>query len=69
MTNRPDLEAFLMLDKQYDSNIDIIGSAIYEEVCLNVDIDKVNLTEDDVIKLLRCGIRYNSDYGCLSMFV
>lgn len=68
-TNRPDMEAFLMLDKQYNSNIGIIGSAIYEEVCLNVDIDKIDLTEDDVIKLLRCGIRFNSDYDCLSMFV
>ena len=69
ITNRPDLEALLMLGKQYDGDVDILGGVNYEEVFLNVDINKVDLTEGDVIKLLRCGVRYNSDNECLSMFV
>ena len=69
ITNRPDLEALLMLDKQYDSNVGILGGVNYEEVFLNVDLNKIDLTEDDVIKLLRCGVRYDSDSESLSMFV
>lgn len=69
-SNRPDLHAFIMLDRlspipKYPSE-DLISNSEHDEYYLSVSQEVIaNLTKDQVIELLRCGIYYNSEFNCL----
>ena len=68
---RPDLCAFLLLDKLLpEPGKSIIGAVEHDEVYFNVDGDKLEevASDDDILTLVRCGVRYDEYYG-LSMFV
>jgi len=65
---RPDLCAFLYLDRKQPGNRDMIGSASHDEIWLDYDYDKTPLTQEDVTYLHRCGVRYDSDNASLCMF-
>ena len=69
-SKRPDLCAFLLLDALVPATRDLIDWAGYDEISLDVDLDKLKqvATEEDILFLVRCGIRYD-DEGCLKMFV
>lgn len=68
-TNRPDLQAFLILDSIIPSDCDIISASEHDEFFLNIGLEVLaaKATEEQIIDLIRCGVRY-SEYDCLSMF-
>jgi len=69
-TNRPDLQAFLILDSIVSSDCSIISAAEHDEFFLDIDLEALaaKATEEQIIDLIRCGVRY-SEYDCLGMFV
>jgi hypothetical protein len=69
---RPDVCAFLLLDRLCpDEGRDLVTAAERDIIYLGIDAEKLAevATEDDVLMLSRCGVRYSSGYDCLSMFV
>jgi len=72
LSQRRDLCAFMYLDKLIpDQNGKIISCAEHDEIYLEVDISELAkvATEEDVLFLLRCGVRYDSELESLCMFV
>lgn len=69
-SRRPDLHAFLLLDELFPGNNDIVTCAEHDEIWLAVTEDEIEtLTEEQVIELMRCGVRYCIDTDSLAMFV
>jgi hypothetical protein len=69
LSRRPDINAFLLLDRLVPGKLDIICHSEHDEITLDIDVDELNKvgTEEDALDLIRCGVRY--DGGCLRMFV
>lgn len=68
---RPDLHAFILLDSLVPGDDDIVSCAEHDEIFLEVnpsDLAKV-ATEEQLIELMRCGVRYDSSGLGLAMFV
>jgi len=68
-TLRPDLCAMLKLHELVLGGCNIISHSEHDEIFFGVsieDLEKV-ATEDDIIYLARCGVRY-TDSDCLGMF-
>jgi len=63
--SRPDLCAFLYLDRKQPGNRDIIGAASHDEIWISYDYDKTPLTQEDVTYLHRCGVRFSDDSLCM----
>lgn len=69
-SKRPDLHAFLLLDELFPGDDDIVGSASHDEIWLNVDGEQLDtLTDEQILELSRCGVRYDSECDSLCMFV
>ena len=71
-SQRPDLCAFILLDKLLpNAALDMISAAEHDEIFLEVDCDKLAevATEEDILMLTRCGVRYDDDLDGLAMFV
>jgi hypothetical protein len=70
-SNRPDLHAFLLLDELVPGVCDIVSSAEHDEICLEISLEELAeaATEEQIIELIRCGVRYSTDYDCLALFV
>lgn len=67
LSKRPDLHAFIMLDKIQESKSDIVSSACHDEIYLSFDeFNKLN--ESNIRDLRRCGVSYDSECDCLTMF-
>lgn len=66
---RPDIHAFILLDKLVPGDRDMVCAAEHDEIYLDVDTDALALvaTEDDILQLVRCGVRLDDD--SLAMFV
>jgi len=72
MSNRPDLHAFLLLDKLFPEkeDNDIIESASQDEIWLSISGEQIDtLTEEQIIELVRCGFSYDSEVDSLHSFV
>jgi len=80
VTNRADINAFILLDKFVPGATDMVCSAGHDEIWLDVSPDDLQaglnaagLSEQDkenvVITLARCGVRYDSETDSLAMFV
>ena len=70
--SRPDICAFLLLDKLLPNDgRDIVSAASHDEIWLDVDCDKLAevATDDDILMLVRCGVMFDSSTDSLSMFV
>ena len=68
----PDVNAFILLDKLFPSKInnDLISSAEHDIIYLNIsELDIDTLTDKQILELVRCGIGYDEEYGCLYKFV
>jgi hypothetical protein len=67
---RPDLNAFLLLDKLVPGSSDMVDAAEHDEIFLQPSLADLATTagEEDIIELIRCGVRL-SEFGCLAMFV
>jgi len=71
-SRRPDLCAFLRLEQLLPGRDgDIVSCAEHDEIGLDVDVEALAavISEDDVVFLRRCGVRYNHSDECLVMFV
>ncbi len=70
---RPDICAFLLLDKLCPDKEgqDMVSAAEHDEIWLDVDCEKLAViaTEEDILTLTRCGVRYDSETESLAMFV
>ena len=69
--SRPDICAFLLLDKLLPNDgIDIVSAATHDEFFLDADCEKLAevATEDDILMLTRCGVHYDSETDSLAMF-
>ena len=67
-----DLSAFMMIHKfMINKEADIITSAEHDEIYLSSldDLDFAKIIEEDIVYLIRCGVRYDEEYDCLAMFV
>ena len=62
-SRRPDLCAFLLLDKLLPGTRDIVSCAEHDQIYLGIDIDELArvASKDDIIYLLRCGVLYDDD--------
>ena len=75
LSNRKDLTAFLILDKYLTKlnhqHNNIISATGHDEFYLDVEIEELAeiITEEDILDLVRCGIRYDRSYDCLCKFV
>lgn len=71
-SNRPDLHAFLLLDQLVpsDGREDIIGAAEHDEFFLSVSPEELAAvaTEEQIVELIRCGLRYDTHYDSLAFF-
>lgn len=69
---RPDLCAFLLLDKLApEPGREMISAASHDEIFLDTNCDKLAevATEADIVTLIRCGVRYHGQFDSLAMFV
>lgn len=70
LSNRSDLHAFIVLDKLVPGTCDIVSGAGHDQIWIDVTPDQLAAvaTEEQVIDLIRCGLRYNGDEDALVMF-
>lgn len=70
LSKRPDLHAFLLMDKLVPGNGDIISAAEHDEFYIDIDPEELaeNITEEQIIELVACGVGYTSEYDCFYMF-
>lgn len=70
MSGRSDLHAFLLLDGLFHGTNDMISATAHDEIYLEIKSDQIEkLTDDQILELVRCGIRHDSEYDCLAMSV
>lgn len=69
--SRPDICAFLILDEICNGETDIISGATYDEIWLSIDVEELSnkITDDQIINLVRCGVRVDEYNNSLAMFV
>lgn len=72
-SNCPDVHAFILLDKLVPTECHktIISASKNGIIYIAIDIQKMQevISESQVIDLIRCGVMYDSDFDCLSMFI
>ena len=67
---RPDLCAFLMLDRYLPGTWDMISAAEHDEIFLDVRVDALRGVDASVLRdLHRCGVRHDTSIDALCMFV
>lgn len=71
LANRPDIHAFLLLDKLVPGDSDMVSAAEHDKIWLNVQVEELAkvATEEQIIELIRCGVRLDSSTDSLAMFV
>ena len=71
LTERPDLRAFLLLDRLVRGSFDIVAGAEHDEIFIDVTPEAVaeGASSEDILNLVRCGVRYDSDTDGFAMFV
>jgi hypothetical protein len=67
---RPDIHAFILLSELFPNyDRDIISAAGHDEIWLDISSEEINkLTDENILDLVRCGVRYDSHHDSLSMF-
>lgn len=70
-SSRPDIHVFILLNEFAPKDYDMISAAEHDEIWLDVKPEDIvpQITEEQVIELIRCGIRYDGNYECFAMFV
>ena len=63
LSNRPDLCAFLILDKLIPRDCDIISAAEHDEFYISVDVEELIkvIDEETVADLRMCGVIYSEE--------
>lgn len=67
---RRDLSAFLLLAELVPGTKPIVACAEHDEFHLETDCDALAraASQEQIVELVRCGVRYSGEYDCLSMF-
>jgi len=69
---RPDVCAFLLLHElaPRKTGRGMIEAAEHDEIWLDADVDEVaaKATEQEIVTLIRCGVRYDSENHLFAMF-
>ena len=70
-SQRADLHAFMLLDKIIPGKSDIVSCADHDEIWLDVKPKQLAevATEQQVIELIRCGVRLDDFNDSFAMFV
>jgi hypothetical protein len=70
MSQRPDLHAFMWLDRRFPGGKgDIVSASEHDEIYLDVTSEQIaQLTDNEVRDLVRCGVGYDSGIDSLCMF-
>ena len=71
-SNRPDLNAFMLLDDLLTAdNSDMVSAAEHEEIYLQPSLEVLSeiAQVEDVIDLIRCGVMLDKGTDSLKMFV
>jgi hypothetical protein len=68
---RPDLNAFLLLDKLFPGDEDVVVAAKRDVIFLSVEPHELMRVagEEDILDLIRCGVFYDRVVHSLAMFV
>jgi hypothetical protein len=67
LSKRKDLHAFIMLDKLFPDHMNIICNAEHDEFWLEIEEDDIEtLTDDQILELTRCGVRYDDGLKMLA---
>lgn len=67
---RPDVCAFLLLDRIVGGDGDMVTAAEHDEIWLDVSPDDLaKASDEDILTLVRCGVRYDANIDALAMFV
>lgn len=67
---RRDLAAFLLLAELVSDTAPIVSCSEHDEFYLEIDCDALAkvATQEHIVELVRCGVRYDGQYDCLAMF-
>jgi len=69
-SQRPDLHAFLLLDEIAPGSAAMVAAAEHDEIYLGVSPEAMaQATEEQIVELIRCGVRYDERVDSLAMFV
>lgn len=70
LSTRRDLACFLLLDKLFHKDEDIIEFAEHDEIILSIPLEKLAMvvTEEDIVTLIRCGIIIDENENRLFMY-
>lgn len=70
LSKRPDLHAFLLLDRLVPGTQDIVAGAGHGEIWIGVDVEELAavITPEQVTDLIRCGVRWDSSADSIGMF-
>lgn len=67
---RPDICAMIYLHEKLGGKGDAVVCAEHDQIWLNWEKKEIKkLTDEDVLYITRCGVRYDSDTESLAMFV
>lgn len=71
LTSRADLHVFMMLDRMVPGSNDIVSAANHDEIFLSIEpVDLMQAaSEEDIVDMIRCGLRFDRDNESLCMFV
>lgn len=68
--SRSDVHAFVLLDRLFPGQTDLLCSAEHDQVWLGISTEEISkLTEEQVIELLRCGVTYDNETDSLTTYV
>lgn len=73
-SHRADVHAFILLDRlfpaQKGKQFDLISATEHDEIYLDISTEQIEkLSDEKIIELSRCGVRYSNEFGCLCMFL
>jgi len=70
LSQRADVHAFILLDKLVPGTEDMIGCSEHDEFYPSTDVEELAkvITEEQVLELVRCGLRFDSGLPSLAMF-
>jgi hypothetical protein len=70
LNRRPDLNAFLLLDRLVPGTHDMVDGAEHDQISLYTDCWELSnvASEEDLLDLIRCGVMYDEEADSLTMF-
>jgi len=71
LSSRPDIHAFILLNQLCPGTRDMVSAAEHDEIFLDVEVDELSkaATKEQILELVRCGVRYDTSTDSLAMFV